>query len=63
MERESSLFLWNEILKPYKHWMQEKLCKKFQNSMTLAVLLLVIGRGKEVKIEKCSARASDENLK
>jgi hypothetical protein len=30
--------------------------------MTLAVQLLVIGRGKEVKIEKCSARASHENL-
>jgi hypothetical protein len=40
---------------------KEKLCKKLQNNMT-AVLLLVIGRGKEVKIEKCSARASHENL-
>jgi hypothetical protein len=25
---------------------KEKLCKKLQNNMTLAVLLLVIGRGK-----------------
>jgi len=60
IERESSLFLWNENLKPYKPWIKEKPRKKLQNNMTLAVLLLV--RGKKVKIEKCSVRASQENL-
>jgi len=49
-------------LKPYKHWIKQKLRKKLQNNMTLAVLLLMTGRGKEVKIEKCSARALHENL-
>jgi hypothetical protein len=50
-------------LKPYKQWIKEKLYKKLQNNMTLAVILLVIVRGKDVQIEKCSARALHENLK
>jgi hypothetical protein len=49
-EKRSHPFLWNENLKSYKRWMKEKLCKKLQNSMTLAVLLMVMSEGKTLKL-------------
>jgi hypothetical protein len=52
MKREGKwLFIWNKILKPYKELQKKKTVLKVAEKLELYRLLLVFGRGKEVKLK------------
>jgi hypothetical protein len=45
------LFLWNEILKPYKDLEKGKIMQKVAEELVFSPLPMVFGRGKEVKLK------------